>query len=388
MGSGIPKKGLLFGTSGKSDNGKAIGMFGEGLKMAMLVLAREKRNPKFETVGFSASACLLHNNEFDTDLLTIFVEENTRTKGTIFTFDGTQKEINEIKQKFITLSNEFKKVDGEEELYLPGGYLFVNGVKVCKLNDASYTYNICGAKGKSLLGRDRKTPDMYGVKDICSNILGNTSSKDVIKTILSSTWNKFELCLGSNYWKINSRRKKTWKNVAMEVYPKSCLPVGNTETNLVAKDNGYKVLHQLPSEIISILQAIGFPTASMAAGEVKGQDEIRVIKDSELSANGKKRLEMARMIVEELYGSSIAKKLYAGENFTDPDGGITLGIYSPMLDKCLILRSVVESSPLYKLLGTAVHEACHKSTSTKDRTRDFENELTDCIGKLAEKFLS
>ena len=60
-------------------------------------------------------------------------------------------------------------------------------------------------------------------------------------------------------------------------------------------------------------------------------------------------------------------------------------MYSSKQDKCYILRSLVCKKRFAELLGVIAHEIVHMETGYHDRTRDFENALTNLIGVYLEK---
>lgn len=63
------------------------------------------------------------------------------------------------------------------------------------------------------------------------------------------------------------------------------------------------------------------------------------------------------------------------------DYGVTSrGVYDPSEEAIIILRSVLKSKE--EFLGVLTHEFAHYAKGHEDNTREFENDLTDIIGKL------
>ena len=61
------------------------------------------------------------------------------------------------------------------------------------------------------------------------------------------------------------------------------------------------------------------------------------------------------------------------------------GIWEPATGRIIIKRTALNSVESYA--GTLLHEAVHALSGAKDMTIDFENELTDMIGKVSAKGL-
>lgn len=387
-GQGFEKKNLLFGSSESAKVGKAIGTFGEGLKMACLVLAREtNKEVKIETVGFNAIAKIVEDKEYNSNVLVLNLEENNRECGTKITFVGTKDLLEKAKSKILVYNTSFEKVNPEYEIYTPGGSLFINGVKICSINSL-YSYNFVGHLGKSLLNRDRKTVDTNMLSIRIPSCLGEVNDEKIMKSILSMKNGSYlENYLGSNVYCIDGRKKKRWKKVALEVFEKCCLPNDNAEINLVAKDCGYKVLVNILTSISNILSYIGFPTSKEVVNLRGDEDEVRrVIDKKQLTSEEKEVWERIEKILVVEYGETILSKIEICEEFVNSSEETqTLGLYSPKHNKCYVLRSLVCKNRFAELLGVIAHEIIHMETGYHDRTRDFENALTNLIGVCLEK---
>jgi hypothetical protein len=53
-----------------------------------------------------------------------------------------------------------------------------------------------------------------------------------------------------------------------------------------------------------------------------------------------------------------------------------------------ILKELIEDEcyPFATLMGTLIHEHVHRISGAPDRTREFENALSEELGRLAELF--
>lgn len=386
-GLGLDKKNLLLGGSGSQNVGKAIGTFGEGLKMSALTLAKLNSKLRIDTVGFSVDVVLEKDKEFDVNVLVFTLTETDREVGTKITFKGSKGDLEDSKGRFLQYSELFKIVADAENIYTPGGFIFVNGVESMKIN-SKYSYNLEGYSAKKLLNRDRKTLNLESCADMIGNMIGETNSKVLMESMFNLTnTSQYENMLANRTYCIRGQKKRKWRAVMNEVFVNCCLPDGNSEINLVAKDSGFKVLTDLTNLQNALLNYLGMPN-SRGVVQLRGDEDVarRVIDPKLLSRKEIVKWDKIKSVVEKEYGSTMVEHLLICEEFVNPDGGETHGLYSSSNGKCYILRKLLSDSyTLSYTLGVMIHEIVHKVTSSYDRTREFENALTNTIGKLLYK---
>lgn len=380
-GDGIKKKHLLFGNSDKSDS--QIGQFGEGLKMASLVLARNKRSLRLITKGFEYRAKIERDTEFDSDVLVLYLKKSKKRIGTEIYFECSEKEMENTKNLFLEFNKKFKQIDNG--IYSPGGYIFVNGVMLEKTNTL-YSYNLTDAK--KCLSRDRKSLNIDMAKLEISTIIGMCRNENFIADFLKDQdYYHFEQSLNIV---ISSLAKGIWKKVMQKIYPKHCIPT-YTEYDLAAKDRGYTLLGDITETQRQILQQLGMPYSNVVA-VLRGDEKIVKKRCSvkDLSEAGKRRWKTAIRKFKKLYGEEVAKKVEIVEEFNyDEISTDTLGYYNGRNDTVYILKELIEDEcyPFATLMGTLIHEHVHRISGAPDRTREFENALTDELGRLTELFV-
>lgn len=177
----ISRTSLLLGESGKSEDGDTIGHFGEGLKLALLILARE---------GYDVTVCsgkdmwtpfLSYSEKFQTECLHIKIEEDSEAEEDVVeirvsTLSNDQMEF--IDNMYIHNSlfdqaiMEFEGNRVYEPYVLHGAdeedddypaRVYVGGLYVCDLPHGwRYSYDL--RPGRVSLDRDRKT---VGTWDMC-----------------------------------------------------------------------------------------------------------------------------------------------------------------------------------------------------------------------------
>lgn len=380
-GEGLKLKSLLLGGGDKNIQDDKIGIFGEGLKLAALLLTKQQRQFKLETVGFTIVATTEVDEEFDAELLVFTIEPNHRTQGTRITFRGTEVELQQAKDNFIKLSDKFKKV--ASNIYTPGGYVLINGVVVEEV-ESCYSYNIPKSEK---LSRDRNSiSSLYRNPEVVK-LINSITDKDVMKNILNALNSDKNILENQLGYELRIRKnKKKWYTVAQDVFKKCCLPDRNEEYNLVAQDEGFEVFYYLPTALKQVLVDIGFPTASSAIKLLGDEGKVEdVIDVNELSESAREKWLTAMKIILKEYGQTYEDKILICGKVRESQGGQTEGLYSKETDTCYIVKDVIENESLGYILGIVAHEICHRETGAFDRTRQFENFLTEIIGNLLDR---
>ena len=149
-GPGLELRHLALGISEKGAG--SVGQFGEGLKLALLLFARENRFIEVRSKNYRLTP-LIKESEFGTETLFFGVEElGSYVQGTIIRFRCSQKELNEGKSYFPTefkVSSEYRvSWVLKDKISLPGGRVFVNGSMVTTLENALFSYHLWGREAR------------------------------------------------------------------------------------------------------------------------------------------------------------------------------------------------------------------------------------------------
>lgn len=271
QGKGITKKNLIIGDSAKDSN--QIGNFGEGLKMALLVLTKEKNtNVTIATVGHTYKALFEYDSDFDAELFSIYEEPNNKKIGTEIFFKCINEDFEKAKKLFLDLDTN-KILYEDEDIQVFNrirddssnknkffGYFYVNGYKITE-RKALYSYNI---KNKdALFGRDRNAVNMNKAEFYIQEFFNKTENENIIKDILN-LWgeNIYRNCLEYNLNRINPKDIKFWKKIFRSNHSKVCLGANSNE-NLVAEKVGYKVLSNYPSVMERLFKKMCIRSASI-----------------------------------------------------------------------------------------------------------------------------
>lgn len=381
-GDGIKKKNLIFGEGEKDTKDSKIGCFGEGLKMATLVLSREKRDIIIETVGYNLIPKIEFDSDFGVELLVFYMKENDREVGTKITFKSTKTDVISYRKMFLVFNDVFKKQG--ENIYSPGGTIFVNGVAVETGVSSEFSYNIVTRRIKDIMGRDRQNLDYDMKVDYLGDIWSSIKDKDLInKYIRAVLSGKYEEIFADRV-SLYGRMKTIWREVAQEVFPKSCLPSLNPHANMVAEDEEFRVLSDIGYKLRCLLEAMNFPTAEKVVA-LRGDEDVakKVVEYESLTDEEKEKYDrMMNAIILE-YGDVYKNKIIVCEEFTRYEHSKVLGLYVPEYDNCYVLRELLSKNhSMAECIGVVAHEICHRESEALDMTRAFENALTSKIGQL------
>lgn len=163
----IPSSTLLLGNTSKKDDLDKIGQFGEGYKLALLVLLREDKEVFIKNGDKNWTPSFEYSDNFECEVLCI---TETEGNGNDLTFEISGFDSSELDE----LENEFLGLNGQAynsiqtsygEILTDSDYkgkVFVDGLPVYEDDNFDYGYNFkpCYVS----LDRDRKSINIYELK--------------------------------------------------------------------------------------------------------------------------------------------------------------------------------------------------------------------------------
>lgn len=186
---------LLLGQTTKADDKSTIGQFGEGYKIATLVLLREGKNVVFYNYGAREvwRPRFVKSRRFGTDILTFFIEkkaiwEKVPSADLVIAIDGISADeyYGQIVPSNLHLRSDFEVIEETEYgnvISLPGK-VFVNGLYVCDYAPYTYGYNF---KPEHIrLDRDRKMVSDFDLCWMASKMWGNSNDSDKVLEMVSA----------------------------------------------------------------------------------------------------------------------------------------------------------------------------------------------------------
>lgn len=237
---------LLLGQSTKADDKATIGQFGEGYKIAALVLLREGKTITFYNSGAKEiwRPRFVKSRRFGTNILTFFTEKipvwerKQSSDLDIVIGEITMDEYyNHIVPSNLRLRTDYEvieKTEYGEILDLPG-QVYVNGLFICQYAPYKYGYNF---KPKYIsLDRDRKMVNNFDLEWMASKMwLRSVNEEKVLNLILEGY---ADVAYINNTGTADSR----WNNMAYDrfrsKYGMSAVPV-STQAQLSSVPAGYK----------------------------------------------------------------------------------------------------------------------------------------------------
>lgn len=384
-GPGLEMKHLALGISEKSDTAK--GQFGEGLKLALLVLAREGREVEIQTKGYSIRPAIEFNEAFGTDILVLHTKEISKTSGTIIRAECSEFELMEAKSYFIEYISQNPDFHWMEKgrISLPGGFVYVNGTRVGKLEGAMYSYHL---SGKIDVGnRDREVVDSNKMKPYIQSILRRTTSQTVLAELFQAATQQFsgvaEVDIGIGADCLTSTTRKRWKAVLQKIFDlrKTLMSEGIPEEDFYAESLGYKVIHIRNWSWAQAMRDIGMKsTHHLSRRKVTNIGQVAMAK---LTKEEDANLRRAKRLIKKHYrpvGS--VKVVESVKGLAAEDDGID-GYYDSGKDRIFLVRKVLANPT--ETLRTLLHETVHKYSGASDNTREFEWALLDVAVGIIER---
>lgn len=163
----IPSSTLLLGNTSKRDDLDKIGQFGEGYKLALLVLLREDKEVFIKNGSKNWTPSFEYSDNFECEVLCI---TETDGNGNDLTFEISGFDSSELNE----LENEFLGINGQAYNSIQTSYgeiltdpkfkgkIFVQGLPVYEDDNFNYGYNFEARYVN--LDRDRKSINIYELK--------------------------------------------------------------------------------------------------------------------------------------------------------------------------------------------------------------------------------
>lgn len=236
---------LLLGQTTKADDKYTIGQFGEGYKIATLVLLREGKNVVFYNYGAREiwRPRFVKSRRFGTDILTFFIEkkaiwEKVPSADLVIAIEGISADeyYDQIVPSNLHLRGDFEVIEetGYGNIINLPGKVFVNGLYVCDYEPYTYGYNF---KPEHIrLDRDRKMVSDFDLRWMASKMWSGSNNIDKVLEMISEDKADVAFLRDVSY-------SKKWRDLATDkfksVYGPEAIPVTSQE-ELDKVPTGYK----------------------------------------------------------------------------------------------------------------------------------------------------
>lgn len=376
-----------------------IGKFGVGLKDALGVFYRKNVNVEINSKYAHISLVMNKKSGFDIQTLHAKFDEPIDQSfiGTEFILDNIDDEsINEAKAMFLYFNNDelleetkygnvYKHNDTHSSIY-------INGVQVAKEDNFLFSYNITtmNSQIKKSLNRERTNVGRTAYSDTIKNILTQCKTEIVLMTLVKDLEN---IMRGTN------KDETGWVDVATYAAKtlnssKDVVFLTPYERSMLTNDQ-VEILKESGKEIILITDNVysklgnNVTTYNDVYQEYSNSYQYTFVPLSSLNKNELK-------VYNDVYNYVILfmKKNKFNVNVDikisetirlDFDGKNTNGCYDSTINKIIIKRSTLKS--VNEFSGVLIHELIHFYSGYTDNTREFENELTNVLGLLAQSVI-
>ncbi|MBM2623414.1 hypothetical protein JIG36_48760 [Actinoplanes sp. LDG1-06] len=415
-GPGIPEEGLVLGYSSKSD--VQIGQFGEGKKLACLVLARapDVGQVRYETVGYGFTPAVERRQLLDglapsrsqdgTEVLVYHLNRNLRSRGTVVTVACSQNLAEEAIGRFRTLSEpNYQMPNDNGECVLTGqpGRIWIGGVLVTTMPGLRASYDLPLA-AKGLQSRDRTVIEAGALRDSVRAILASSENPDLIARFARHALSGGKLREPEQFFADvhNPRVRAAWRAWGRVNLPPRCFytAASNEEATLDLVDKGFTELtaEGLPrDQLWALMERLGVELAR--ARRVRHYERTRGqttwVPFGKLSDSERNVLTQARRLIRQAIGAFALDRVLVYS--ASKESPCSLGFYNPRTTDVAIHRNALggRSQALQVLLHEAAHRVAHRgggqwlpTIDYHDRNRGFERVLGDfaalLLGRLAD----
>jgi hypothetical protein len=407
-GPGIPEEGLILGYSSKGDTD--IGQFGEGAKIASLVLARadDIGAIRVETVGYGFVPTLETRNILNgiaprrsktpPQVLVYTFFKSERTVGTKVTIECSPDLAAEVIGRFRHLSEPgYRAPVGAADIMFDGepGRLYIGGVLVSKQPRFLASYDFPLAAAKTAQNRDRTVIENQALTALVSGALAECADPDVIRTFATAALEGRRFSEPEKYFAdvTDIRVRSQFRAIGTSMFQGRSVfyaAGGRTdEAALYLQDGDFELLTTSLDQQshASLMRLLGVEAAARAArtNQVRHANSTKYIALSKLTTEERRTLKEATDLVRSVFGQSALDQVRVYTEAADPALTCAYGFYTPSSKRVSILRTVLGDPR--ETLATLLHESAHRRAHMRggeyqDRTRGFESELTSMMTSL------
>ena len=381
---------------------KVIGKFGVGLKDAFATFDRNNIKvlikSKFSDITLGKSSKV----DFE-DITTLhaFVSEpsDSKMKGTDFILEGIKdKDIELAKEFFLKFSNESELETTQYGVVLDKkqsvARIYINGLRVAEEENFLFSYNITSitTKIKKSLNRERTNVGRSAYTDRVKSILLECKEKQVAECLVKDL-QKFELG--------ESHDELSWIDVSVhackllnskdKVIFLTPFELSEAQTMVDrAKRDGYRII-TIPDNVKLKIRGLkdidGNEIRDLEEYTTQWNDsfEFKFVDEKSLSKKEKEIFSRKDHVFKSIGGKPTKiKNILISETMRLETQGYdeACGVWEEHENRIVIKRDQLKD--LVSFAGTLLHETAHAISGASDITIEFENELTQFLGKLSE----
>lgn len=368
-GKGILLRHLLTGVSEKSSE-HSMGMFGEGLKLAALCFARSGKEMRIYSEDVVYKPMIILHPDFDEQVLAFEVGPATVSRtGTLVMVECNEADFDKAKGHFEQWST-CNWINQEHTVSLPGGRIFVNGIRCLDNDDLFFSYHIRMSTKDviNIVGRDRQMLDIFNEQVMQAMANAIVTIEDVYKAQILQRLEKeetqygYSACIEAN---LPVQLNDDWARALRSVYKKPILVNDMHEVSII-ENTPYAPVY-LPYRwkigfYSTDIETIDSMRKEIADALCRGQEPDRIQQE---------KINLAKLIIRPIISDIDNVKILVWENANVKD------IFGAADDDIIYIgREVFDD--IGALTKTILHERAHlEPDNPPDCTRRFEEVLLD-----------
>lgn len=378
----------------KTMNPHLIGRFGVGLKDALGVFHRYGIGVEVNSKYGHISLKMASKPKFDIQTLHAVFNEpiDPHFVGTDFILSGVSDDaVETAKSMFIYFNKQLTLLEKTKygEVYQKGkgpAIIYINGVQIATEDNFLFCYNITNidSKTRSALNRERTNVGRTAYTNAVKNTLLKCESVDTIRTLIADLKNVIQgtQCDESNWIDVATyAAKKLAKLDAQIVFmtPNQNSLLNNGQREILER-SAYRLILVTDNVYNKIRDEVR--TFNVIYAEYNESFVYNFIPINDLTVHEKSTFNISNKIITFLKENGFRFNIDIKISETIrmcADGSRTLGVYDSK-EKAIIIKRSILADPA-EFCGTLLHEFAHFQHGFSDNTRDFENDLTDMLGK-------
>ena len=366
-GSGLELGDLASGKTDKADPQNARGGFGIGMKQAMLWFASQQRLCQIRSSRFSIIPLYQKHTIMPIDVL-VFSVGDDRQEGTHVMLECSQDELENAKARFASF-NDCIYTDDSKVMSLPGGSVYVNGVKVQSI-DSLYSYHLTGRENvdnerrfvdKTWLSKSIADCLVKATSAVCDAILTEAKDNPVTQIVECQTY------FGYPY-----KPSGMWIDSFYCLFGSKVVLCDYGANRVRLEYLGYTAVY-LPSNLESFLWSKVRNSKSVIF-----EDAQTSRRDANLTTH---ETALVRRYIRYLASRKICDPdidVHIADTLQTATGKDCWGMYTDGI--IWLQRSILIDRS--QALSTLAHEIAHMTSRDSDGGTDFEAALTGIIAKL------
>lgn len=251
-GGKIPLKSLLLGGSSKKDDPHSIGKFGEGMKLAFLVLCRMNKDFTFVNYDETWKPVIEFSETFQEDCLAVYIKETEQTNNVSVQIPLTDEE-------YLLISENYLERDTEHNAVVKSGYgyalekdcdfraearVYVNGLFIGEV-EGQYKFDYNFVPEVLELDRDRQTVSEFNLQWETTRLITDSLDVDLLSELSSSEYDDVKYFGSARHW-YSEDKKDELAELAIkrffEKYGDDALPVNSSWSMQKKRLVSYKIM--------------------------------------------------------------------------------------------------------------------------------------------------